>query len=60
MFILIRTGDTFSLDKLPYLKLILQGIKKLDPIPSKVVPIIHTIVKDLRNIIKKKWKNNFF
>ena len=58
-FILINTGNCFSLNDYPYLKLILKGIKNKDPIPKGTIPLIHTIVKILRKLNQER-ENSWF
>lgn len=55
----MNTYDTFSLNDFPYLKLILKGIKKKDPIPPGTVPFTSTEVAALIAIIKKQKRTWF-
>lgn len=57
--ILVNTFDTYSLGQFPYLKLILKGISKLDPIPKGTIPITSDIVSSLVATINNDDKTWF-
>ena len=61
-YLLVNTYKTFSFSDVPYLKLILSGIKKLDPIPLGTVPLTHDLVIKIVNKAEqlKQTQNRWF
>ena len=58
--ILISTFKTFSLSEFPFLKLILQGIDRTDPIPPGTLPLVADIVHDLIRINRVAGSRSWF